>query len=535
MDQISAALSQEKCRGKTLIRWRGGQQSIFRPTEAPARRHCQFGATWRHDPNANLLLAVSLFGVARARALAIRRSRKDGVFGWIWEKNWRKAGQARQLGFARRAKQVESTSSFQAKDRPRWIDITQFVVPTYALVATSMLLTAIDKAFIGKGSSLQLASLGPSTAVFDCTSYLLTFLNTATLSFLASNTDPAERSKIRSHALFFTVGSGMLQALLLFTGAFPAVRSLGASGSILPYSVIYLRLRSLGAPVDRIASVSTQFWLAEKNSVIPMWATIVAAGFNVVGDTFLCPTYGVVGAAVATVIASAVSAVFLVVCLQRKSLWPSPFQWPSTADFAPFIRFAGPVFFALLLKVILFALMSVGATTLGVMPAAAHQILVSVFFTCGIAFGQPLSWAAQSFLPRSTGQERRRIAKALIAVSLVFMMLSGVLAGLMGCYCLQWFSGDPAVLAHAQDAHQTVTIFVMLYVAFLTLEGFAIALQRLKTCLAVSAVLAASGGLTILLLGASGLLSLKWLWASQAALLAVACTALGFIILQGEV
>jgi len=531
MAQFPAALTQERWRGRTLVRSWGDTRSIFRPTDMATRKRCHFMTTWQCVPSASsFLLAVSLLGTARIRALDIPRSRKDRVIGWVRGKNWHQANQTRQL--ACRAKPVRSTSTLQVNERPWWIEITRFVVPTYALVATSMLLTAIDKAFIGRVSSLQLASLGPSTAVFDCTSYLLTFLNTATLSFLASNKDAAKHSKIRSHALFFTVGSGMLQALLLFTGALPAVSCLGASGDLLPYSTIYLRLRSLGAPVDRIASVSTQFWLAEKNSVIPMFATIVAAGFNVVGDFVLCPSYGVVGAAVATVMASAVSAVFLVVCLQRGSLWPSPFQWPSSSDLTPFIRFAGPVFFALLLKVILFAVMSAGATALGVMPAAAHQILVSIFFICGISFGQPLSWAAQSFLPSSSGQERRRIAKALIIVSSIFVMLSGVLAGLMGCCCLQWFSGDAAVLAHAQRAQQTVTIFVMLYVAFLTMEGFAIALNRLTPCLVVSALLAASGGLTIFLLRLCGLLSLTWLWASQATLLAVACIALGLIIKQ---
>lgn len=533
MAQFPSALVQEGWRGRTLIRWRGNLTSIFRQVAVPTRQRCHLVTRWRHVSSAcGFLLAVSFFGTARVRALDTAGSKRNKLVGWARKKHGHHARRDRQLGFACRAEAVRSTSKLQASDRPRWIAITGFVVPTYALVATSMILTAIDKAFIGRVSSLQLASLGPSTAVFDCTSYLLTFLNTATLAFLASNADAAERGKIRSHALFFTVGSGMIQGLLLFIGAFPAVRCLGASGDLVQHSAVYLRLRSMGAPVDRIASVSTQFWLAEKNSVIPMLATIVAAGFNIVGDFVLCPSYGVVGAAVATVIASAVSAVFLIVCLERGSLWPSPFQWPSPSDLAPFVRFAGPVFFALLLKVILFALMCAGATGLGIMPAAAHQILVSVFFICGIAFGQPLSWAAQSFLPRSTGQERRRIAKALIAVSSVFVMLSGVLAGLMGCYCLHWFSADSAVLAHAQGAQQTVTIFVMLYVAFLTMEGFAIALHRLKACLAVSAVLAASGGLTILLLRLSGLLSLTSLWASQATLLAVACIALGLIVLR---
>jgi len=408
-----------------------------------------------------------------------------------------------------------------------------FVVPTYFLVVTNMLLTALDKAFVGQSSSMQLASLGPSTAVFDCSSYVLTFLNTAALTLLGR--EPSEKwNRIRSHSLAFSTLFGAVQGLVLLLAAVPAVRSLGAAGAMVPCSVLYLQIRAVGAPIDRLASMSTQFWLAEKDGVTPMLATLIAAVVNAVGDYLLCPHYGVAGAAVATVGASAVSAAFLVLRLKRRRLWPSPFQRPSLNDFGPFASFAGPLLVALLMKVLLFALMTAAATGLGTEVGAAHQVLVSVFFVCGIAFGQPLSWAAQAYL---SGIEdlpsRRRTTRALLCVAAGSIVLSGTTAWLMGHSCLAWFTRDSVVQAEAAAAMPTVILFGALYVLYLTLEGLAIAMRKLRWCLVVSAVLAASGRLTLGWLGRSGALTLRSLWGSQVILLALACGAIGLATVSG--
>lgn len=413
--------------------------------------------------------------------------------------------------------------------------MVKFVVPTYALVVTNMLLSALDKAFIGQGSSLQLAALGPSTAVFDCSSYLLTFMSTATLTLLRSQPGP-RLNTIRSHALAFTVALGSLQGAALLLLAAPAVRLLGASGAMLPYSVQYLRIRALGAPVERLASIATQFFLAERDGVAPMLATLIASAFNAVGDYLLCPRYGVAGAAAATVAASGVSAAFLTRRLQLRGLWPRPLEPPRPdRDFAPFAAFAGPLLVVLLAKVLLFALMTAGATALGTAAGAAHQVLVSVFFVCGIAFGQPLSWAAQAFLGGAPGSpERGRASRALRAVAAVAIGLSGVCAGLMARYCLGLFTADAAVRAEAAAAAPVVVAFVMLYVLYLTLEGAAIAMQRLRACLAISVALAVGGGGVVWALQHRGLLTLTTLWGSQALALVAAAVATAAVAAKGQ-
>ncbi|CAK0843893.1 unnamed protein product [Prorocentrum cordatum] len=376
--------------------------------------------------------------------------------------------------------------------------------------------TALDKAFVGRVSSLQLAALGPASAAIDCSSYVLTFLNTATLSMLGSG-PASDHNKIRSHALAFTVVLGALQGLLLFVAASRVVRLLGAAGGMLPLSALYLQIRAVGASVDRLGSVSTQFFLARKDGVTPMLATLIAAVFNAGGDFVLCPRYGVGGAAVATVAATSVSTVFIVRRLWTRRVWPRPFEAPTLRDFGPFLTFAGPIFCILLMKIALFALMTVYASSLGTAPAAAHQILVSVFFVTGVAFGQPLSWAAQTFMTSPKGHaERRRTWRAFLKVASAFTCLSGAAAFCVTCYCSGFFTQDALVLEAARNGLLSITTFAMLYTLYLAMEGVAIAKKRLNASVIINVALVAAGPLVMGTLHRSGQLTVASLWASQA-------------------
>lgn len=413
----------------------------------------------------------------------------------------------------------------------KWLEVLKFVLSTFAMVAAGMILTAIDKAFIGQISSLQLASLGPAGATYDCSSYALTFLSTATLSLLAAAPDSGKNT-IRSHALFFSVAIGVILTIVLLYTATSAIQLLGGSAEMLPFAQVYLWIRALGAPVDRLVSVCTQFWLAEKNGVVPLLATLVSAVLNVFGDYLLCYKYGTAGAAVATVAASAASAGYLIFGLRRRNLWPREFVMPSFGDFKPFAAFAGPVFLILLLKIFSFYAMTAGATMLGTTAGAAHQVLVSIFFVCAISLGQSMSWAAQTFLPgtKAGTADRRLTNRALLGISTAAVGLGAAWSGIMARSCLGWFTRDPAVAAQAASAAPGVVLATALYIGLLSLEGFCIALKRLRTCVSVSALMAAGTISSIVWRQAHGGLSLVWLWKLQAWVLCFGAGSLGLAL-----
>lgn len=383
------------------------------------------------------------------------------------------------------------TNSIQVTeaDLPGIEDFLRFIVPGFCTVVASASMSSVDKAFVGQRSTLELAALGPSSTAFDSTSYLLSFLNTATLSLLAGACDSKAARRVRSHALVLAASSATFLAVALCAFAQSIVTVLGASPDMMLPAVSYLRLRSIGLPVERLISIATAFCFAKKDTTTPFLLTIVCLIGNIAGDCILCPRYGADGVALASVFAAIVGFIFLVVLLHRRGLWPRPLELPTTwNDVLCFGRFAGPVFASLVLKSAVLADMTKRASVLGIRAAAAHQVLSTLFLLSAVALGNPFSWAMQAFLPpllqrqsedipRSwcPGQRRTSSAELVFGRLLKAASVCAFLASLTVVYCckhLGWlFCRDAAVLRELSQVSIQAVPFLTLYPILLMLEG----------------------------------------------------------------
>lgn len=304
---------------------------------------------------------------------------------------------------ARESLQLRDDERYESVDArvPTVGEITRFVVPSCCLVIANSSMTTVDKAFLGRSSSLQLAAMGPAASVFDSASLVLTFLNTATLSLLGMSAgDPEQLRKIRSHAIFLATSSGLFLTVFLCALAGPLTRLMGATGGMLPLSMIYLQIRAIGAPIERGTSVATSFCLAAKDGATPLMVTLVSMVINVIADGLMSPRYGLAGVAGASVVASSIGYAYLILALVRSERWPRPFSWPRNfRAISRFLRFAGPVLLAVFLKMLVLANMTTAACSFGTTVAAAHQLFQTLFLLSAVAIGNPFSWAAQAFIP----------------------------------------------------------------------------------------------------------------------------------------
>ena len=283
---------------------------------------------------------------------------------------------------------IESDIRTNAPEVPSALEIARFVAPSCCLVVANSSMTSVDKAFLGRSSSLQLAAMGPAASVFDSSSFLLTFLNTATLSLLGMANDPETLRKIRSHAVFLATGSGLLLGAFLCGFARQLTHLMGATAVMLPYSVAYLQIRALGAPIERGTSVATSFCLAAKDGSTPLLVTLLGLVTNIILDGLLCPRYGLVGVAVASVLASALGYAYLIRALLKTQRWPRPFSWPRRGrSLLRFLRFAGPVLFAVFLKTMVLATMTSAACAFGTTAAASQQLFQTLFLLSAVALG----------------------------------------------------------------------------------------------------------------------------------------------------
>eukprot|EP00930_Biecheleria_cincta_P090608 TRINITY_DN80005_c0_g1_i1.p1 TRINITY_DN80005_c0_g1~~TRINITY_DN80005_c0_g1_i1.p1 ORF type:complete len:483 (+),score=72.00 TRINITY_DN80005_c0_g1_i1:61-1509(+) len=390
----------------------------------------------------------------------------------------------------------ENSIEVTEADLPGIEDFFKFIVPGFCTVVASASMSSVDKSFVGRRSTLELAALGPSSAAFDSTSYLMSFLNTATISLLAGACDSKAARRVRSHALVLAASSATVLAVALCACARSIVTLLGASPDMMLPAVSYLRLRAIGLPAERLISIATAFCFAKKDSTTSFLLTIVCLILNIFGDCILCPRYGADGVAIASVFAAVVGFAFLAFLLHRRGLWPRPLDLPTKFnDVLCFGRFAGPVFASLVLKSAVLADMTKRASVLGIKAAATHQVLSTLFLLSAVALGNPFSWAMQAFLPpllqkrseeiprsRCPGQRRTSSAELVFGRLFKAACVCAFLASLTVVYCckhLGWlFCRDAAVLGELSQMSVQAVPFLTLYPILLMLEGALYSTQR---------------------------------------------------------
>ena len=137
-------------------------------------------------------------------------------------------------------------------------DLKTMTLPLLAVWLSNPLLSLIDTAAVGKVSTvLQLASLGPATAVCDTGGYVFSFLSVVTTGLVANavargNEEASDRYTNDALIGSLICGVGMAAMLLGPTGV-PLMRSFlggasmtAASAALLPGAMAYAKIRAIG-------------------------------------------------------------------------------------------------------------------------------------------------------------------------------------------------------------------------------------------------------------------------------------------------
>ncbi|GFP85925.1 mate efflux family protein 4 chloroplastic [Phtheirospermum japonicum] len=189
------------------------------------------------------------------------------------------------------------------------VEIAKFSGPAVGLWICGPLMSLIDTAVIGQGSSIELAALGPGTVFCDNTSYVFMFLSIATSNLVATSLARKDQNEVQhqiSVLLFIGLVSGFL--MLFFTrcyGPWALTAFTGANNAeIVTAANTYVQIRGLAWPAVLIGWVAQSASLGMKDSWGPLKALAVASVINGVGDIVLCRFlgYGIAGAAWATMV-----------------------------------------------------------------------------------------------------------------------------------------------------------------------------------------------------------------------------------------
>ncbi|KAI7838915.1 hypothetical protein COHA_007321 [Chlorella ohadii] len=342
-------------------------------------------------------------------------------------------------------------------------EMLAFAVPALGMVLADPLMSLIDtgEACVGRVSSLQLAALGPNTALFNFAHNLFAFLGVATTNIIASNSlkaagldaktlkrrrAAAERTLCNS--LTLAVVCGLVVGTLLLTCGRTLLAGMGTAPELMQPAWEYLAFRALAAPAVLIMSVSQGACLGQQDAWTPFSVLAAAGLLNAVGDVYLISQVGmgVAGAAIATAGAQYLGAAFFIWHLWRKGRSPGGvrLRWVMRE----FLLVAATLFTRTIFGMSAYFSMTRAATQLGTLATAAHQVAMQTFWFLSY-FPEPLSLTAQTLLARDRANPARAAhwARLLLRSGAVLGVLLAAAVGAVFTRGSWLFTPDLAVQA----------------------------------------------------------------------------------------
>lgn len=429
---------------------------------------------------------------------------------------------------------------------PSYKTLLLFVGTTILILLSEPLLSLVDTTIVGQTATVvQLAALGPATMLIDSCLYMTYFLAISTTNTMATNIakgDYQHMVKTSSQVLSVAAACGGLVTFICVAFGRPLLRWMAgpsATPELLHLALHYARIRASVAPLAIMGMVAQSICLACLDTVTPAVAVAAASIVNVIGDIFLVPHMGVVGAAVATAIASVTSTAILVQqVIQKMNVWKekilppvlleeqtaatlpqshaetkqgtttSFFQqrwadmttmrlqrkkastsipylsWPDNASLLQLVKLAGPIFFVIVGKIICYSAMNLRATGFGLTALATHNIMMRVFFFYA-TFGDSLSQASQTFVPQvlvgsqNNQQQVKKLLTRLSVMAAAIGIMNSNVAHFIIQNCGTYFTKEPSILS-TMASHSTYLCLALLLHPFIMLfEGAIIATKDL--------------------------------------------------------
>lgn len=402
-------------------------------------------------------------------------------------------------------------------------EMTYFLSTTCLVWLLEPLMSLVDTTFVGwtQGGDgiVQLAAMALAVTLVDTLLYMTFFLaiaTTNTVAELMANRQYRQLQETTSRLLGVAFCCGGLVSLATWTVGPVILRVVaGASGESTPELVMlaarYTWLRTLVAPLTVAGMVSQAFCLVTGHTHTVALAVLLASVLNVAGDALLTPSFGVLGAAVATAVSSGSSALLLLrqVYLQMKvwriketkvktpnvddeelelipsadgTIWsmqeeptqlrsrPLPLiSLPDRESLSQLLRLSIPLAFNMWAEMGSYSAMTVRASEFGAVSLATQNILIAVFH-CLACLADGLGQAAQAFLPASIYP---RLQKGPFRQIFIMLLKVGLLSAIASAEIAHGLlSGSSSLLAKDEQIVAQLHLAAPFVVASLCLHPF---------------------------------------------------------------
>jgi putative MATE family efflux protein len=332
--------------------------------------------------------------------------------------------------------------------------VAALALPSLVVLAAEPLYVLVDTAVVGHLGRTELAALALGGGVMAVVAFLGNVLAYGTTGRAARRfgaQDVTQAVVEGVQASWLAVAVGVLVIIVGQVVVGPVTRALaGGDQAVAAAAETWLRVALLGAPGILLALAGNGWMRGVQDARTPMWYVLAAFGLSGV----LCPVLvysaglGLVGSAIANVIAQAVGGVLFVSALVRRKVPLAP-RWDVLRGQLAVSRdlvVRGASFQACFLSAAA-VVARVSAAALG-----AHQIALQLWFFCALAL-DAVAIAAQSLVGAALGAGdpavAREVAGRVGRIGLVCGVALAVIIGAGAFVLPAAFSPDPDVRAQA--------------------------------------------------------------------------------------
>ena len=195
--------------------------------------------------------------------------------------------------------------------------LMKFSIPAMVGMVVNALYNVVDRIFVGQGvGSLAIAGITvgfPMFAIILAFGMLIGLGGAALISIRLGEQKHDDAEVILFNGVIILVSIGVVITILGLTFLDPLLKLFGASKDVLPYAKDYMRIIIWGSMFQFVGFGLNHYIRAEGNPKIAMYSMLIGALLNTALDPLFIFVFdmGVKGAAIATIISQAVSAIWV--------------------------------------------------------------------------------------------------------------------------------------------------------------------------------------------------------------------------------
>lgn len=324
------------------------------------------------------------------------------------------------------------------------IKLVKFMIPVLGALILQAMYGAVDMLVVGRfGSSAGISAISTGSNIINLVTFIISSLTmgvTVLISRYLGKKKPEKVGKVIGGAVSFFAVMTVALMIILFFGAPTFTKWLNAPDDAINLTITYMRICGAGIVFVIAYNVISGIFRGLGNSKLPLLFVLIACIVNIVGDLFfvIACNMDVAGAALATILAQAVSVVLSLIIIRKQNL---PFTFSKSdigfnKEIGKFLKLGIPIAVQEFLTQISFLILCAIINNMGLEASSGYGIaqkVVSFIMLIPSSLMQSMS----AFVGQNVGAGKEDRAKKAMFTGMGIGVFIGIFV-----FSLAFFRGD---------------------------------------------------------------------------------------------